>query len=164
MARAEAIQRLGTIRTGQAVFAVAAVLVFAADRVSKAMVASSIPLGQEVTAVDHLLWITHVQNSGAAFGLAPFGSVFFLVVSIVVAIALVVYVAREGGSAYTDTMLGLVLGGTVGNGYDRVLHGSVTDFFAVHWWPVFNVADSAISTGVVLLVLAQLFRRQPAGG
>lgn len=143
-------------------FAVVAVLVFAVDRLTKAVVAGSVPLGQEVPAIDHVLWITHVQNSGAAFGIAPFGSIFFLVVSIVVSIALVVYVAREGGGLYTDTMLGLVLGGTVGNGFDRVLHGSVTDFFTVHWWPVFNVADSAISVGVVLLVAAQLFRRTPS--
>ncbi len=159
MARAEAIPR---VSTAQAIFAAVAVLVFAADRISKAIVAGSIPLGEEVPAVNHVLWITHVQNSGAAFGFAPFGSVFFLVVSVIVAVALVVYVVREGGSLYTDAMLGLVLGGTVGNAYDRVLHGSVTDFFTVHWWPVFNVADSAISVGVVLLVLAQLFKRQPA--
>ena len=158
MARAAAIPRVAVSRP-QIVFAVVAVLVFAIDRVSKAIVAGSVPLGQEVPAVDHVLWITHVQNSGAAFGFAPFGSVFFLVISVVVSIALVVYVAREGGSLYTDTLLGLVLGGTVGNAYDRVLHGSVTDFFTVHWWPVFNVADSAISIGVVLLVLAQLFTR-----
>jgi signal peptidase II len=143
------------------VFAVIAVLVFAIDRVTKAVVASSVPLGDEVPALDHVLWITHVQNSGAAFGFAPFGSIFFLAISVVVAVALVVYVAREGGSLFTDALLGLVLGGTVGNAYDRVLHGSVTDFFTVHWWPVFNVADSAISTGVVLLVLSQLFRRAP---
>lgn len=136
-------------------------LVFAADRVSKAIVAGSIAVGQEVPAVDHVLWITHVQNSGAAFGFAPFGSIFFLVISIVVAVALVAYVARERGSFYTYALLGLVLGGTVGNAYDRVLHGSVTDFFTVHWWPVFNVADSAISIGVVLLVLAQIFKSTP---
>lgn len=141
-----------------------AVLVFAVDRVSKALVAGSVPLGDEVPAVDHVLWITHVQNSGAAFGFAPFGSIFFLVISVVVAIALVAYVAREGGGLYTDALLGLVLGGTVGNAYDRVLHGSVTDFFTVHWWPVFNVADSAISVGVVLLVLSQLFKRSPQSG
>ena len=158
MARAEAIQRVARFGVPQAVFLTVAVLVFAADRISKAIVAGSIPLGDEVPAVDHLLWITHVQNSGAAFGFAPFGSVFFLAISVVVSIALVAYVLREGGSLYTDTMLGLVLGGTAGNAYDRLLHGSVTDFFTVHWWPVFNVADSAISAGVVLLVLAQVVR------
>lgn len=136
-------------------------LVFAADRVTKAIVAGSIAIGDEVPAVDHVLWITHVQNSGAAFGFAPFGSVFFLAISVVVAIALVAYVAREGGSVYTDALLGLVLGGTVGNAYDRVLHGSVTDFFTVHWFPVFNVADSAITVGVLLLVLSQLLKRTP---
>ena len=129
------------------------------DRVTKAAVAASIPLGTEQPAIDHLVWITHIQNSGAAFGLAPFGSVFFLVVSLVVAVVLVAYVFSRGGTPSTDGMLGLVLGGTVGNAFDRLAHGSVTDFVTVHWWPVFNVADSAISVGVALLVLTSLFRR-----
>lgn len=133
--------------------------VFAIDRVTKAVVAASVPLGSEQPAIDHFLWITHIQNSGAAFGVAPFGSLFFLAVSIVVSAALVAYVFTQRTSVWTAALLGLVLGGTVGNGYDRLLHGSVTDFLALHWWPVFNVADSAISVGVALLVLTSLFRR-----
>ena len=53
----------------------------------------------------------------------------------------------------------LILGGTLGNGYDRVVYGTVTDFVNFHFWPVFNVADSAISTGVVLLIATYLLRR-----
>lgn len=139
-----------------------AVAVFALDRITKAIVAASIQIGTEVPAVDHIVWITHIQNSGAAFGVAPFGSVFFLVISIVVSVALVAYVFTQATPAWTAALLGLVLGGTVGNAYDRVLHGSVTDFVTVHWWPVFNVADSAISVGVALLVVASLLRRKPA--
>jgi signal peptidase II len=54
------------------------------------------------------------------------------------------------------------MGGTLGNGYDRVVHGTVTDFIDFHFWPVFNVADSAISTGVVLLIAGYLLRRPAA--
>lgn len=162
MDRAEAIPKLAPVGAGQAIFAIAAVVVFVLDRVTKAVVASSIPLGSEQPAIDHVVWITHIQNSGAAFGLAPFGSVFFLVVSIVVAVGLVAYVLTQQVTVSTAGLLGLVLGGTVGNGYDRLLHGSVTDFVTLHWWPVFNVADSAISVGVALLVLSSLFRRKPA--
>jgi signal peptidase II len=86
--------------------------------------------------------------------------VFFLVVSVVVAVALVAYVFTQRTASPTAGLLGLVLGGTVGNGYDRLIHGSVTDFVALHWWPVFNVADSAISVGVALLVLSSLFRKK----
>ena len=159
MDRAAAIPRLGT---AQAIFASVAVAVFVLDRITKAIVAASIQLGTEVPAIDHVVWLTHIQNSGAAFGVAPFGSIFFLVVSIIVAVALIAYVFSQGGSTGTAALLGLVLGGTVGNAYDRLLHGSVTDFVALHWWPVFNVADSAISVGVALLVLASLLRRKPA--
>ena len=134
--------------------------VFALDRVTKALVNASVPLGTESPAIDHFIWITHIQNSGAAFGIAPFGSVFFLLVSIVVALALVAYVATQRVAGPIAGLLGLVFGGTVGNGYDRLFHGSVTDFVALHWWPVFNVADSAISVGVALLVLSSLVRRK----
>ncbi len=58
-------------------------------------------------------------------------------------------------------MLGLILGGTIGNGFDRLFYGFVTDFINVHFWPVFNVADSAISTGVVLLIAGTLLRKEP---
>jgi signal peptidase II len=58
-----------------------------------------------------------------------------------------------------NAVLGLVLGGTTGNLFDRVTYGTVTDFIATHWWPVFNVADSAVSVGVILLVLGYLVRK-----
>ena len=56
-------------------------------------------------------------------------------------------------------MLGLILGGTLGNGYDRIAYGTVTDFINVHFWPVFNVADSAVSIGVVLFLAGYLLRK-----
>ncbi len=143
-------------------FAVAAVLVFAVDRVTKAMIVASVPLNQERPAVDHLVWITHIQNSGAAFGFFPFGSTAFLVVSLVVAVGLAVYVWQGGATGLGALCLGLVMGGTVGNAYDRVLHGSVTDFVTVHWWPIFNAADSAISIGIAALLAAYVLRRREA--
>jgi len=73
----------------------------------------------------------------------------------------VVYVARNPISDWTSVVLGLILGGTLGNGFDRVTNGTVTDFINVHFWPVFNVADAAISTGVVLMIAGYLLRRSP---
>jgi signal peptidase II len=73
-----------------------------------------------------------------------------------------VYVARNPLHLWTHAALGLIMGGTLGNGFDRIVHGTVTDFINVHFWPVFNVADSAISIGVVALVAGYLLRKEPS--
>jgi signal peptidase II len=150
------------IGPGKMAFVAVAVLVFIADRVTKSLVSDNVPYGTEFAAVDHLVWITNIHNSGAAFGLAPALALVFLVASIAVSVGLVVYVATHRNHLLVDAVLGLILGGTIGNGFDRVMYGTVTDFIATHWWPVFNVADSAVSIGVVLLVLGYLIRKPRA--
>jgi signal peptidase II len=151
-----------TISPGKIVFAVVAVLVFIADRVTKNLVSADVPFGTEYPAIDHLVWITNIHNSGAAFGLAPALALVFLVASVAVSVGLVVYVATHRNDLVVDALLGLILGGTIGNGFDRVMYGTVTDFVAVHFWPVFNVADAAVSTGVVLFALGYLIRKPRA--
>jgi len=136
-----------------------ALAVFVLDRVTKSLVATQIPYGTEVPAIGHLVGITNVRNSGAAFGIAPAGAWLFLIGSILVAIGLVVYVARNPGTPWNDAVLGLILGGTLGNGYDRIMFGTVTDFINFHFFPVFNVADSAITVGVVLLIATSALRK-----
>jgi signal peptidase II len=131
------------------------------DRVTKGLVAATVPYGAEVSAIGHVVSITNVRNSGAAFGFAPAGAGLFLVASVVVAIGLLIYVARNPGSTWNDAVLGLIMGGTLGNGYDRIVYGTVTDFVNVHFWPVFNIADSAISIGVVALLAGYVLRRNP---
>ena len=128
-------------------FVLIAAAVFIVDRVTKGLINASITPGTEISLVPRFLWITNTHNAGAAFGLAPAGGLLFLLASIVVSAGLIVYVARNPGNTLNDALLGLVLGGTLGNGYERLVHGTVTDFITVHWWPVFNIADSAISIG-----------------
>jgi signal peptidase II len=144
------------------IFVVVALTVFALDRITKSLVAAQVSYGTEVNVIGHVVGITNVRNSGAAFGFAPAGAGFFLIASIVVAIGLVVYVARNPGSEWNNAVLGLIMGGTLGNGYDRIVYGTVTDFINFHFWPVFNVADSAISVGVVLLIAGYVLRRPSA--
>lgn len=136
--------------------------VFALDRLTKSLVRADVPYGTEVSLIGHLVGITNVRNSGAAFGVAPAGAGFFLIVAAAMAVGLVVYVARNPGTWQMDAVLGLIMGGTVGNGYDRIMFGTVTDFVNVHFWPVFNVADSAISIGVVALIAGYLLRKPAA--
>jgi signal peptidase II len=140
-------------------FIIVAMGVFILDRVTKSLVIAQVPYGTEVPVLGQLVSIAHFHNSGAAFGVAPAGAPLFLIASIVVAIGLVIYVARTPGNVWTDSVLGLIMGGTLGNGYERIVNGTVTDFINFHFWPVFNVADSAISIGVVALVAGYLIRR-----
>ena len=132
---------------------------FGLDRITKTAVSASIPYGTEVPVIGHLVGITNIHNSGAAFGIAPAGADVFLLASIAVSIGLVVYVVRTPGSVWADAVLGLILGGTIGNGFDRLVYGTVTDFVNFHFWPVFNVADSAVSIGVVLLIAGYALRK-----
>lgn len=148
--------------SGRILFVVVAVGVFVLDRITKSIVTAQIAYGTEVPVIGHLVGIANVRNSGAAFGFAPAGASIFLIASVVVAIGLVVYVARNPGTPWNDAVLGLIMGGTLGNGYDRIVHGTVTDFINFHFFPVFNVADSAITVGVALLIASYLLRRPTA--
>jgi signal peptidase II len=150
-----------SLTPGRLLFAVIAAVVFVIDRVTKVAVSGSVPVGTERQVLP-FVWITNTHNAGAAFGFAQEGALLavFLVGSIVVAIGLVYYVVRTPVSPAVGALLGLIMGGTVGNGYERLVYHTVTDFIALHFWPVFNVADSAISVGVALLLLGYMVRSQ----
>jgi signal peptidase II len=149
------------VTRGRLLFGAIAICVFALDRVTKYLVVTTIPAGTERGPIAGLLWIQHLQNSCAAFSLCGPSQFAFLVISVIVAAAIVVYALQQEGDVWSHAVLGLVLGGVLGNGYDRLLFGSVTDFLALHWWPTFNVADTAITVGVVALALGYLARRRP---
>ncbi len=110
-----------------------------------------------------------VYNTGAAFsflaGAGGWQRWFFMAVSVVVSVAIVFMLRKHERERFLSFALALVLGGALGNLYDRVMLGEVVDFVQLHaagyYWPAFNVADSAISVGVVLLVWDSL-RGEPA--
>jgi len=151
------------LASGRVLFFAVALAVFGLDRLSKYLVVASIPDNTEIGPYLGFFWIQHIQNSCAAFSLCGPGQLAFLAISVAVVVALLVYELRLEASPWTHAILGLVWGGVAGNGLDRLLFGSVTDFFAVHWFPTFNVADSAITVGVTALVLEYLLRRRPSG-
>ncbi len=153
------MDRAETVRLSKprVLFASLATAVFVLDRITKGLVAANVAPGTERVALPGV-WITNTQNAGAAFGLAQQGTTLFLFASIAVAAGLLTYVVRNRLTPWSGALLGLILGGTLGNGYDRLFHGWVTDFIALHFWPVFNVADSAISVGVVLLLAGYVLR------
>jgi signal peptidase II len=148
-----------------------AVGVLALDRFTKRLVAKDISLHDSIPVIKRVFYITHVENRGAAFGLfndspTPW-KIALLVTFSVVALVVVSALLWRSSRAMTPTAVGLslILGGALGNLWDRVLNGKVVDFLLVYigsyQWPAFNVADSAIVVGAGLLVYEILFVKTP---
>ncbi|MGB3684131.1 MAG: signal peptidase II [Rubrobacteraceae bacterium] len=134
--------------------------VFIVDRVLKLAVESFMRVGESVTIVPGLLRLTYVTNPGGAFGTLP-GQGVLLMAGSLLALGVVAYILfTDRISRLTGAGAGLVLGGTVGNLFDRVVSGQVTDYLSLFY--VFNAADFAIIAGVGALLTAAL-RGQAAG-
>ena len=135
-----------------------------ADQVTKHVVASQIALGDAV----HVLGpfsIRHVQNTGIAFGLFAGATSLVVVLTAVAVVWMLVYFARSGARhPVLPVALGLVIGGSVSNLLDRVRLGHVTDFLYIRWWPAFNLADSFIVVGVLLILGALVLADRTATG
>jgi signal peptidase II len=144
-----------------------AVLVVIADRLSKLWVVKHIRMGEAITVVPGVFRITHVLNTGAAFSMFEGAKhpdlvlntlVGFSILAVVVVLVILWKTGRTASA--TSVALALIMGGAIGNMYDRVKLHYVVDFLEVHiyhyHWPDFNVADSAIVVGACLLLLEML--------
>jgi signal peptidase II len=142
-----------------AAIAIAAVV---ADQVTKHVVASNLQLGEGVHVVGPFA-IRHVQNSGIAFGLFAHSTSAVIALTTVAIAWMLVYFARSGARhPVLPVALGLVIGGSISNLADRVRLGFVTDFLDFRYWPAFNLADSFIVIGVLILLSALvLAEREP---
>jgi len=135
--------------------------VVAADQAVKARIESSLTLGEEVDVLGPLS-LTLSHNKGVAFGLAG-GAGLGLVLVTVAALALIAYVfSRDPSKPGMWVAVGLLAGGALGNLINRLAAGEVTDYIVVGSWPAFNLADVAITGGVVLMVLIYLREAEPA--
>ncbi|HEY1539976.1 MAG TPA: signal peptidase II [Solirubrobacteraceae bacterium] len=124
-----------------------------ADQVVKALVTHAIARGEERRVVGSTIKLVNVRNDGVAFGQLQNGGALVSVVIAVAVIALLVYFARHATRRWIWLPTGMLLGGALGNVVDRVREGAVIDFLKLPHWPPFNLADSAITIGVVVLVL-----------
>jgi signal peptidase II len=148
------------------------VSILVADQTTKLYVHRTFALYEARPVVGNFFTLTYVRNSGAAFGMLArqnrdFLRIFFPVITGLAIMALVIYFIYVP-PYYTFTLwgIGLILGGAIGNGIDRLWLGQVIDFIDVHWynyhWPAFNIADSAICIGVgFLLVDSFLYSHHP---
>lgn len=137
--------------------------VVVADQLSKAVVLAQVPLHESIPVISGLLNLTHVQNTGTAFGLLnavdfPFKSAVIVLMALVALVAIASYAAKFGTNSWLSRVgLASVLGGAAGNLIDRATRGYVVDFVDFYWnsyhfW-AFNIADAAITVGAIALVL-----------
>ncbi len=145
-----------------------ALCVWALDQATKAWVIATLPLGRREEVVPGLFRLVHNRNRGIAFGLfdsaGGAGQVILTVVVVVVIGVIAVHLWRSRGTLLATVGLAAVLGGALGNLTDRLARGEVVDFLEAylrwggreHAWPAFNVADSAITVGAILVILAEL--------
>jgi signal peptidase II len=142
------------------------ILIVAVDQLTKAVVRAMVPLHESVTIVPGFMDFTHVRNTGAAFGILnlaefPFKTVLIAVIATAALIGVGIYAASLAHHQLVARIgLALIIGGAAGNLLDRIVAGSVVDFVDVYWrsyhfW-AFNVADSAISIGVAIMILDML--------
>lgn len=141
------------------------------DQYTKYMVSVHIPKYYSMSVIDHFFNLTHIRNTGVAFGLfsglnSEYKTLFFVGVSSLAIIAILSFF-RNTPDDRKMGLLGLILifSGAVGNMIDRILYGEVVDFldffYKGYHWPAFNVADSCITIGVGLMMI-DLFRKRPA--
>jgi signal peptidase II len=137
--------------------------IVAADQITKAAVRAKLPLGDSRAIIDGWLDLTHVQNTGAAFGLFnaadfPYKPLVMIGIAAVALVAIAAYASQLGFHERLARFgLALILGGAFGNLIDRAVAGHVVDFVDVYWgathfW-AFNVADAAITVGATLVLL-----------
>ena len=148
-----------------------AFLVVVADRMAKRLVTEKIALHDNIVVIPNFFRLTHVQNRGAAFGLFDNSPhewkitvlVFFSVIALMVVAALLWRSSRS--LSLTGIGLSLILGGAAGNLWDRLVHKHVVDFLDFYvngyHWPAFNLADSAIVVGAILLMAEIAFAKHP---
>lgn len=147
-----------------------ALVIIVLDQITKALALSHLEYARPVEVIDSFFNLTLVYNYGAAFSfLSDAGGWqrwFFTVLAVAVSVVLVVWLSRlQRHERLLSVALALVLGGAVGNLYDRVTLGYVVDFIDLYWgqhhFPAFNIADAGISIGAVLLIWESLFTGKP---
>jgi len=147
------------------IYFVVALIVFLIDQGTKLMVKNKMVLGESIPIITDLFYLTSHRNAGAAFGILQNQRWFFIIITIIAVTAIIYYLLKYRHTKKLQSYsLALILGGALGNFLDRLLYGEVVDFLDVkiklgsfHYdYPIFNIADSALVIGVILMLLDTL--------
>lgn len=142
-----------------------ALIIIALDQITKIFVVKNMELGESIPVIENFIYITSHRNPGAAWGILAGQMWFFYIITIVVVAALVYYIQKAAKThIILGISLGLMLGGAIGNFIDRVFRQEVVDFVDTiifgYDFPIFNVADSALTVGVAMLMVYMLFEEK----
>jgi len=127
------------------------------DQLSKYLIKTRLGFGS-FPLIDNLLYITIVRNTGAAFGMFKDTNFLLTIITVILIVFALRYLLISRGKLL-GIALSLIVGGAVGNLIDRIMLGHVVDFIDVNYWPVFNIADSAVSIGIAILIYC-IIRKQ----
>ena len=140
-------------------------LVLILDQLTKQVIRNNLELYDSIQVIGKNILITYVENPGIAFGInIEGGSLLFMIASLLATALIFLYLWRwRNGTLFIRISLALILGGAFGNLTDRFLYGKVVDFIQVGaagwYWPIFNVADSAVTIGMILFLYLSFFRQ-----
>jgi signal peptidase II len=138
-------------------FWITVLMVLAVDQLTKWWITANYQVGESHALLGKWLYLTYVQNRGAAFGILPGQSWFFLATAFIVITGLIICNLRYPVEKLMQIWMGLIAAGAAGNFLDRFRLQYVIDFLDLRWWPVFNVADMAVVIGGSLLIIHILF-------
>jgi len=132
----------------------AALIVVVLDQLTKFLIRTNFKPGESVSIIKNVFHLTYVTNTGAAFSIFQGFNSFFIIFLVIVIGVIIYYIKNiKENEKRMQLAIGLFLGGTIGNLIDRVSIGAVTDFLDFRIWPVFNIADSAVTISVILLII-----------
>ena len=130
-----------------------AFLIILIDQISKFIIRNSMHLSQSIPVIKNIFHITYIHNFGAGFGILQQQKLFLILISAIVVCIILFYSKKIGKKErLLQSIAGIVLGGTIGNLIDRIIYGYVIDFLDFRIWPIFNIADSAVTIGVIFLI------------
>ena len=140
--------------------------IFLLDRFTKVLVINNLTLGESLSVIDGFFNITYVNNHGAAFGIMDGKVIFIVIVSVLIFAYLIYEIRKDSHSKLITTSISFVIGGLLGNLFDRVVYGHVIDFFDFNFFgydfAIFNVGDAFIVIGTILLAIGFLLEERNA--
>lgn len=138
--------------------------IFLLDRFTKVLVINNLTLGESLSVIDGFFNITYVNNHGAAFGILDGKVIFIVIVSVLIFAYLIYEIRKDSHSKLITTSISFVIGGLLGNLFDRVVYGHVIDFFDFNFFgydfAIFNVGDAFIVIGTILLAIGFLLEER----
>ena len=140
---------------------VVTLLILAIDQLTKYLIAAKMTIGDSYTVIPHFLNITSHRNNGAAWGILSGKMGFFVIITLIIlAILIIFYIKEAKGNLFMQIALSLLFAGAIGNFIYRLFHGEVVDFIDTNIFgydfPIFNVADSSLTVGVIFIIIALL--------